>query len=210
MSKLSRETMEAIARGFWRMTSASATAEELGMNCKTVQKYYDLFRRALHFELEAAVRKRFGGSHVLPERFRKAAARKNLGGEAEPLLCLARADGKPSILFVQGAPEEEVAAVPDEEIYGWLYAMDRAARDSLNLDRMHYTRELPDEYGHGSFWMYAKKGLVRYHGGFRRHFHLFMREMEFRFNNHDEKVALAWLMNVLQAKTLHEQELIND
>lgn len=208
--KLSQETMRMFVQSFWRMTSASAAAENLGMNSKTVQKYYDLLRRALHSELKKTAKERFGGSRVAPGRFREAAERKCLGRGAEPLLCLVRADRNISLLFVQGDPEEEVAAVADKDIYGWIYAVDRDALDSLNLDRIHYSQELPDEYGHSSFWVYAKKGLVRYHGGFRRHFHLFMREMEFRFNNHDEKVALSWLTDVLQAKTLHEQELIND
>jgi transposase len=37
-----------------------------------------------------------------------------------------------------------------------------------------------------NFWGFAKTKLRRYYGIDRRHFHLFLKEMEFRFNDRHE------------------------
>ncbi|HUT98430.1 MAG TPA: transposase, partial [bacterium] len=48
-----------------------------------------------------------------------------------------------------------------------------------------------------NFWGYAKRRLKVYHGGFKRNFDLFIREMEFRFNHRGDQNVLKYLQDTL-------------
>lgn len=199
-SKLSLQRLELVAQSFCQMTPAAATATEMEINSKTIQKYYDLLRRTLS---EANVKRaidQFGAATINPVFFHDCAAGKGLGPEMKPLFCLAKSEQGISLLFVQELPPDETATVATADILGWVYARDQNAFDSLDLDRIHFLSAAEKNVAEVSslFWIYAKKGLVKYHGGFRKNFYLFMREMEFRFNNHDKDSTRAYLIKILQ------------
>lgn len=199
--RLSRQSLHQIARSFWRLVPASAAAAEQGVNSKTLQKYYDLLRRTITETSEREAIRLFGGAAMHRALFHEIAAVRGAGREPQPLFCVMQRGGQLSLL---AAAEEGAGGLSAEtgsaEIAGWVYARDRRTLCSLDLDGIHL---LPAGGPTGSavattFWIYAKKGLVRYHGGFRKNFHLFVREMEFRFNNQDEDAALAFLLEILQ------------
>jgi hypothetical protein len=179
------------------MTPALAVAAQQGVNSKTLQKYYDRMRRSLAQLNERSAAESFGGTNADPEQFREAARKKGMG-EAVPLFCLACRDGKVSLLIAEesGEPFAEVAC---EAVVGWIYAHDQKAYAALDLDRIHFLAASPDMRNgiEASFWSSAKKGLVKYHGGFRKNFRLFMREMEFRFNARQEQDLQGFLLEML-------------
>lgn len=199
-SKLPEETLRLIAQNFWRMVPAAAAAAEQGINSKTLQKYYDLLRRAIAEVYERDALERFGATAADPELFHGIAAGRGLGTAVKPLYCLAQSAARVALLPATEKPEGGFAAIAAPEILGWVYAKDHNALSSLDLDRIHSLPAVEAKGGAvaAAFWIHAKRGLVKYHGGFRKNFYHFMREMEFRFNNHDEDVTRAFLTRILQ------------
>lgn len=191
------EIIPLMAQGFWRMLPASAAAEEWGVNIKTVQKYYDHLRRAISRDNERSAREQFGSASADPALFLDMAAGTIAGAYAKPLFCLAQQAGKITLLFSHGVPSAGFARITAQDVLGWVYARDCKAFQELDLDGIHFLSAV-EGFAHNAFWIYAKRNLVRYHGGFRKNFHLFVREMEFRFNNSEEDMSLAWLTNTLK------------
>lgn len=191
------ETIPLMAQGFWRMLPASAAAEEWGVNIKTVQKYYDHLRRAISRDNERSAQEQFGSASVDPALFLDMAAGTIAGAYAKPLFCLAQRSEKISLLCSHGPPSGGFARITARDVLGWVYARDWEAFQELDLDRIHFLSAVEGS-AHNAFWIYAKRNLVRYHGGFRKNFHLFVREMEFRFNNSEEDMSLPWLINTLR------------
>lgn len=189
-----------MAQTFWRMVPAAAAARELGMNSKTLQKYYDIMRQAICGENEKQAMEQFGSASVDPALFRGTRASATPGTGPEPLLCLAERNGRLYVLFPRIGHDGESASVGAAEIAGWVCARDRLALHSLDLDRTRFfpAAGVAGNGAHHPFWGYAKKGMVGYHGGFRKNFRFFVREMEFRFNNGKGEGVLPWLVDILR------------
>lgn len=198
--RLSDETLREIVRNFWRMHPASASASERGVNIKTLQKYHDLLRRGISDVNERDALEQLGSLTARTELFRETARRKGLETGVSPLFCLVQKENRVYLLSAQES-DRQVPELRLPEPAGWIYARDAQALASLELDRIHWLGAAPGN-GRGAeaagFWIAAKRGLVKYHGGFRKNFHLFMREMEFRFNNHDEDLACGILLGMLR------------
>ncbi|MHB8057178.1 MAG: hypothetical protein ACYDHC_04705 [Desulfuromonadaceae bacterium] len=199
-SKLSLNTLEHIALSFSQMTPATATAAEMGVNSKTIQKYYDLLRRTVAEANEKLAVRHFGTATISPALFFGCTDFKVSGTEIKPLFCLVKRDEGISLLFARNTSPDATATVSRKDILGWVYARDNKAFDSLDLDRIHFISTAEENIVDASrhFWTFAKKGLVKYHGGFRKRFYLFMREMEFRFNNHGKDSTRSCLFSILQ------------
>ena len=198
--KLSQNTLERIAKSFCLMMPATSTAMEMGLNSKTILKYYDLLRRTIAESNENYVIDQFGAATINPALFYECSVHNRLGEEAKPLFCLAKNDGQFFLLVTKDISPDKAASVAASNILGWVYARNHSAFDSLDLDSIHFisTAEKNVADASDSFWPYAKKGLVKYHGGFRKNFPLFMREMEFRFNNNKKDSTLEYLISILQ------------
>lgn len=180
------------------MIPATTAAKELGINCKTMQKYYDLLRRAISALNEMDAIEQFGTAVISRSLFYELTPPK----EMQPVFCVLHREGKISLLFAGDDPR--MGQFP--EAAEWVYATNGKALCSLNLDSMHAlsTGAAKDPGAGVPFWIYAKKRLVKYHGGFRKNFRLFVREMEFRYNHGNTDVALAKLMGILEKNNLTE------
>lgn len=198
--RLSREALQTVAESFWRKIPACTAAAEQGMNSKTLQKYYDLIRRAISEQNELAAAERFGATRVDPALFRELSAKSSLLKEASPIFCLAQAGGKACLLFAADGAEAAWSGMDPTQVLGWVYAQNQATLRALDLDHMHFLPGAHGDAGGGkAFWVYAKKGLVKYHGGFRKNFPLFVHEMDFRFHADNEDAALERLTEILLA-----------
>lgn len=198
--RLPTEALQMVAESFWRKVPACTAAAEQGMNSKTLQRYYDLIRRAISEQNETGAMNRFGAARVAPALFRELSAKSNLPKEACPLFCLAQATGQAFLLFAADEAEAALARVNPTEVLGWVYAQNQATLRALDLDHMHFIPGSPADGADGrAFWVYAKRGLVKYHGGFRKNFPLFVHEMEFRFHADNEEAALSRLTEILLA-----------
>jgi transposase len=57
------------------------------------------------------------------------------------------------------------------------------------------------------FWSYAKNWLYHYRGVPKKHFHLYLKEIEWRFNNRDKNLVKI-LRNYLKQRVVKEHNLV--
>ncbi len=61
-------------------------------------------------------------------------------------------------------------------------------RQKVKPDRISYSKLLIKRYNHENFWNQAKRYMRKFNGIPQEHFHLFLKECEWRFNNSNPKV----------------------
>jgi hypothetical protein len=174
------EVLASITRHFWGMVSSRQAGAELSLNEKTVKRYYDQLRRRIWSRSE----EQYGHKVLTVED--------NLG-KVVPLFGYSLQGGEAQVWF----PLPEGVAGAEGEVAEYLICADSlAAQRLLDLDRCHCyvvdngrVRQVTNAADQGrEFWLFVKRGLASYRGGYRRNFPLFVREMEYRFNRrHDEK-----------------------
>jgi len=92
------------------------------------------------------------------------------------------------------------------EPQSWVYTDQLTAHNQIGLDGFHHERIDHSKVfatgrnhinGIENFWGFAKRRLKMYHGGFKKNFPLFMKEMEFRFNQRDNDNVVELLTKML-------------
>lgn len=170
-NRLPPELLRRIALHFWLMVPAGRAAAELGLDRKTVQRYYRLLRR------------RLGGLPGGEEGARR-------GGEEGPV---------PVFAVVHGRGKVRLAAVPPGGGEGVVFAESAEALERLDLDRFFQPAgAAPGGVSGEPFWPFARRLLRRYRGGHRREFPLFVGEMAFRYNQRRNPRVVATLARLLQ------------
>lgn len=183
-TKLSQQTREALAKAFWEMSGTTDAAARLGLNIKTVQKYFSMLREKLAGQSQQALLEQLGTEKLPPVWFDGFPQRSNCGNQARPLAAIVRTDSGMSLLQVAANTTEP--GFPEQLILGWLYAQDEESKQRLNLDKIHcQTRDSDSVVLTAPFWRFVKQGLVHYQGGFRHNFFQYLREMEFRYNDRE-------------------------
>ena len=178
--RISSSVREQLAISFWDMKSASETSELLKLNIKTVQKYYSLLRENLSRVNRAETRRLYGTEQISASAFNSFLAK--TGQHAMPaaaLLSNGDCINQLRVCDIALTPEYAVS-----RLIGWIYARDNDSFNHLQLDHFHCAAIDSDSIAlTAPFWMFVKQGLLRYQGGFRHHFPLFLQEMEFRYND---------------------------
>lgn len=201
-SRLSDTQLEGLAKRFWGMCSTAETAAELGLNVKTVQRYFNFIRQAIDQVSSSEAVQNFGGGVIPSLLFSNRPDRLKFGPMAQPLAALIANSSKISILFATAQSGQQDTA-SFAEVSGWLYARDPESLAKCQLDRIHCLSEDADSISLVMpFWQFAKQALNRYQGGFRHKFPLYLREMEFRYNNRSNSSAETICMKLLQESLL--------
>ncbi len=186
-ARLPTEAMDAIVSGFASGTPTSAVAAETGVNPKTVQLYYGRIRELLATERESYLAECYGSAEVSPALFFDSAVSAQWSN-AVFVGCLIDQESEVELLLTAEKEGVDTAGPNSSSIDGWLVAADRKALDSLQIDRFFCLSGTGAKGRVRSFWLSAKQRLSAYCGGFRKHFRLYLREMEFR-NNTDSPAA---------------------
>ena len=125
---------------------------------------------------------------------------------------LLKRGGEVRVVFpesVQG-PVSRAAIRENVEPQSWVYTGRFTAYNQVSLDGFHHERiDHSKAFASGrnhingteNFWGFAKRRLKMYHGGFRKNFPLFMKEMEFRFNQRDNDNVVEVLTKMLLEET---------
>jgi transposase len=181
-SRLAPADLDEIVKGFVAGSPALSVATAAGINPKTVQCYYGRIRELVAAAREEHLARRYGAAVVAPSVFAEAAAGTGWRNSL-PVACVLADGSEVELLFVSDN-EDAVTALPERSsIAGWLAAADRRAIDGLQLEKINCLAPSgADGERARAFWIKAKRRLAAYHGGFRQHFHLYLREMEYREN----------------------------
>jgi len=204
--------MRELARLFWLMVPAERVARDLGLNRKTVQSHFRRLREAITEESRQALAQIAGEVEVDESYFggyRKGKRGRGAGAKI-PVFGLLKRGGEVRVVFpdrvdranLQGAIKTHVRP------QSWVYSDSFRAYDRLDVEGFHHVRiDHGQTFGAGrahingieNFWSFAKRRLKLYHGGYKKNFRLFMREMEFRFNHRDDPNVVEHLYRLLKA-----------
>lgn len=180
------------------MVPAGSSCGRLGLNRKTVQRYYLILRLCIMRNRERALREEFGEFRldISPCDRRVPEAPDQPGPGRYPVFGIMVRRGEVWIVF----PGENgrTGRLPETGMRGvapdyWVCARDLCAWEKKEIDRFFCVPATSRE----EFWLFARRRLKKYHGGFKANFPLFIREMEFRFNHRHDPDVVAQLLNLL-------------
>jgi transposase len=174
--------------------STRRSAKELGVNYKTAYRFFELIRRAIARDDcltglcgEVELDETYVGGRRKGKRGRGAAGK-------IPVFGMLERAGKVVVEAVPDVKEETLMALVTENIEpGSLTYSDgfRSYRSLLVNGYEHVRIDHEKEFANGKahingiegFWSYAKERLAKYHGVSPRKLYLYLKELEFRFNN---------------------------
>lgn len=178
---------------------ASKTAKTVGVNRHSVERVYHHLRTTIAIACEKE--SPLGGDVEVDESYFGGKRKGERGRQVVskvPVFGLLKRSGKVYTRIVQDVSRSTLQkiirtkVVPDSIIYSDSFS----SYDGLVLDGFkHYRINHSHEFARGkhnhingieNFWGYAKTRLRRYHGIPRKQFYLYLKEMEFRFNNRKE------------------------
>jgi transposase len=193
-SRLSDEQTERLLEHFVAGTPARASAALVGVNRNTARLFYHRMRELIAQRLEQA--RPFQGE-VAAATISSPGVEGN-GGQRRPtarapMFGLIERDGKVhTILLRDQRPDAAPAtAGAGPRLDAIVYADSRLERGALDVSGLRHQRVADSKRSPRgrpqfdtveSFWSQAKRHLHRYNGIPRRHFHLFLKECEWRFN----------------------------
>jgi len=192
--------MEAIVSGFAAGDPASKVVTETGLNLKTVQLYYGRIRELLAKDREKYLADCYGSAQVSAGFFAESAVSAQWSN-AEFIGCLIAQHTEMELLFVNETDADNSACIDSAAVAGWLVAADRRAMEDPQLDRIFCLAGKNTKERARTFWMNAKRRLSAYCGGFKNHFRLYLREMEFRNNIESTTAAREHIGELLDQTT---------
>lgn len=210
-AKISHHRIGKIIQCFCEDLTATVTARLLGLNIKTVDRYFGIFREKIvvasledarsfgEFEVDESY---FGARRVRGKRGRGAAGK-------TPVFGLLKRDGKVFVSIVKNCSREQLMPIIQGKILegSTIHSDGWRAYDSLLLNGYDHYRVFhgKNEFVRGkshvngieSFWSYAKRRLSKFNGIPSHKFHLYLKECEWRWNYRKENLP-AILSSILK------------
>ena len=198
--------LKEIVRLFWLMVPAERAARDPGVNRKTVLSHYTRLRTVLLKECEQESEPMTGEVEVDESYFggyRKGTRGRGAAGKI-PVFGLLKRKGAVRVVFPSRMDKKTLQREIKDHVVpqSWVYSDGYRAYDKLDLEGFHHVRidhslTLGEGRSHingiENFWGFAKRRLKMYHGGWKKNFRLFLKEMEFRFNHRSESDVIEQL-----------------
>lgn len=209
-NRLKRSQICEIVRLFWLGVPSARAARDLGIHRNTAYRYYKRLRERIAADREAELEKLEGHIEVDESYFggqRKGKRGRGAAGKI-PVFGLLKRGGEVRVILPPNCGEKHLlgAILENVELDSIVYSDGWKAYNKLSINGFHHKRvNHHSEFADGpvhingieNFWGFAKRRLKAYHGGFKRNFYLFIREMEFRFNHRNDKLAVKYLQEAL-------------
>ena len=195
-AKISTFKIKKILKCFSEDIDATKTAKILGLNRRTIDRYFNIFREKIlqfsvstkqesgEFELDESY---FGAHRVRGKRGRGAAGK-------TPVFGILKRNGKVFVSVVRNCSREELLPIIEGKILegstihtdGWR-AYDGLILNGYDHYRIHHSK---NEFARGkchvngieSFWSFSKRRLSKFNGIAAHKFTLHLKECEFRWN----------------------------
>lgn len=206
-SRLSVGTQQALVRHFVAGTSARTAAELTGVNRHTATLYFHKLREIIAAELEKEAPFGAGEIEVDESYFggvRKGKRGRGAGGKV-PVFGLLKRAGKVHATMIPDVQSQTLVGIirkrvePDSVVFTDSYkSYDVLDVSEFKHQRINHREAFVDRKnnhinGIENFWNQAKRHLRRYNGIPKAHFHLFLKECEWRFNYRPTSQLLASL-----------------
>lgn len=210
-AKLSTFKIRKILRCFSEDLPAIKTSALLGLNPKTVDRYYNLFREKIaRHSIEEA---KFGGEVEIDESYfgaRRVRGKRGRGAAGKtPVFGILKRSGKVYVTVVKNCSRRELLPVIQGKILegSTIHSDGWRAYDGLILNGYDHYRVFhgKNEFVRGkshvngieSFWSFAKRRLSKFNGIPSHKFSLYLKECEFRFNHRGQNLYIV-LLSVLK------------
>jgi transposase len=193
-SRLSDEQTERLLEHFVAGTPARASAALVGVNRNTARLFYHRMRELIAEQLEQA--SPFQGEVIpavdsIPGPDRRRGSRR--ASARAPVFGLVVREGKVHTIVLGEQRPDSLPAAPGAglRLDAIVYADSHIGRGALDISGLRHQRVAdakrsargrPQIDNVESFWSQCKRHLRRYNGVPRPHFHLFLKECEWRFN----------------------------
>ncbi len=216
-SKLSTEKQEKLIEYFIEGITARAASDLVGVNKTTAAFYFLRLRELICKYEEWQEEKLFNGKIEVDPACIDGNRRKSLQMQPSvkvPIFGLVKKMGQVYCIMIKDAQQRALLPPPKHtikpEAIVYYYGNWRNSSVLDMQDLMHCRANHLGEYTLGSmnidsidvFLSYAKRYLSRFNGIQRRHFCLFIKECQFRFNYPDADEELEILHNIAERKLL--------
>ncbi len=194
-SRLSREKQLRLIEHFVAGTTARCAANLVGVNPKTAAFYFHRLREIIADE-EANEGAQFGEFEVDESYFggrRKGKRGRGAVGKV-PVFGILKRGGRVYTQLIPNAKSKTLLPIirekiqPDSIVYSdcW-YGYNALDVSEFKHFRINHSKLFADSQNHingiENFWNQAKRHLRKFNGIPTKHFHLFLKECEWRFNN---------------------------
>ena len=195
-SRLSRSIQIELIKYFCACVPARSAAQLTGVNRNTAILFFHKLREEIFARLEAETPELFSGEIEVDESYfgghRKGKRGRGAAGKVAVFGLLKR-KGKVHVVIIPNASSKTLIPIirqkikPDSIVYTDCFR----SYDVLDVSEFHHLRinhsklfaqQANHINGIENFWNQAKRHLRAYNGISRQHFHLFIKECEWRFN----------------------------
>ena len=195
-SRLSRSIQIELIKYFCAGVTARSAAELSGVNRNTAILFFHKLRQTIHDKIVSDEPPMMAGEIELDESYfggrRKGKRGRGAGGKV-PVFGLLKRDGYVHTVIIPNASSQTLFPIIREKIrpHSVVYTDSFRAYDVLDVSEFHHyrinhTELFADKHNHingiENFWSQSKRHLRRYNGVPKEHFHLFLKECEWRFN----------------------------
>ena len=209
-SKLSKDKQLKLIEHFVAGTTARTTSVLVGVN-KTTASYYFLRLRELIFEYEKEKEEEiFNGEIEVDESYfgGKRKGKRGRGAKDKiPVFGLLKRGGKVYVKMINNTqisilmPIIRQKVQPDSIVYSdYYHSYDVLDVSEFKHFRINHSEKFSEEKNHingiENFWNQAKRHLRKFNGIPKEHFHLFIKECQFRFNNPKVEKQLEIIYNL--------------
>ncbi|UXN05425.1 IS1595 family transposase [Bartonella sp. HY761] len=210
-SRLSQVKQVELIKYFVAGSTARSAAVLAGVNRNTAILYFQKLREEIASRLEQETPELMCGEIELDESYfggvRKGKRGRGAGGKT-PVFGLLKRNGKVHAFPIPNARTETLLPIirqsikPDSIVYTDSFsAYDVLDVSEFHHERINYSKTFVDDRNHingiEDFWSQAKRHMRRFNGIPKEHFHLYLKECEWRFNyrltQNLIKVLLSWV-----------------
>ena len=204
-SRLSEYKQKRLIELFVAGSTARTAASLIGVNSKTAVYYFQRLREVIYLNNDTS--EQFAGEIEVDESYfggrRKGKRGRGAAGKV-PVFGLLKRNGKVYTVMIPDAKTKTLMPIirekvkPDSIVYSDFWRGYNALDVSeFKHYRINHSELFADKHNHingiENFWNQAKRHLRKFNGVPREHFHLFLKECEWRFNNSDPKTQLKQL-----------------
>ncbi|UTO04454.1 IS1595 family transposase [Moraxella sp. FZLJ2107] len=208
--KLSKKVQKRLLEFFVLEVTARSAADLLQIHPNSAALFYHKIRLVIEYHLNLEAKELFDGEIELDESYFGGIHKGKRGrgaGSKTAVFGLLKRNGKVFVVVVKDTKTNTLMPIitskikPDSIVYTDCYKSYNALDVSdFKHFRINHSKEFAKDHNHingiENFWSQAKRVLRKYNGIDKKHFHLFIKECEFRFNygtpSNQLKVLRRW------------------
>ena len=209
-SRLSTYKQNKLLELFVAGSTARTAAALAGVNKTTASYYFHRLRQLIYASSEQL--EMFTGEIEVDESYfggkRKGKRGRGAGGKV-PVFGLLKRNGKVYTVVVPDAKSSTILPIIREQVMpdSIVYTDSFTSYNALDVSefkhlRINHSELFADGINHingiENFWNQAKRHLRKFNGISKEHFHLFIKECEWRFNNSNPKEQLRLLKQMVK------------